>query len=174
MAMTTEGDFPHHILKLHSHHLQRMQTHAEDTYPDECCGLLLGQLQGTVKTLIEVLPTKNAWDTEAVEAFQSVESSVHPSATKRNHFTIAPEVMLKVQKEARDRNLNIIGIYHSHPDHPAVPSDFDQAIAWQQYSYIIISVQQGIASDLRSWSLNDNHQFQPEDILTVEPLDIKT
>ncbi|MBE9126069.1 MULTISPECIES: M67 family metallopeptidase [unclassified Coleofasciculus] len=169
--MTTEGDFPPSILKLHSHHLQAMQTHAEGTYPEECCGLLLGQLQGTVKTLIEVLPTENAWDDETIAAFQAVEGSVQPSATKRNHFTIAPEVMLKVQKEARDRNLNIIGIFHSHPDHPAVPSPFDQAIAWQQYSYIIISVQQGITRDLRSWSLDDEGQFQPEEILTVEAAD---
>jgi proteasome lid subunit RPN8/RPN11 len=84
--------------------------------------------------------------------------------------------MLKAQKDARDseallrsadRNLDIIGIYHSHPDHPAVPSEFDRAIAWSQYSYIIVSVQQGKACDLKSWSLDDDHQFQPEEILTL-------
>jgi proteasome lid subunit RPN8/RPN11 len=77
--------------------------------------------------------------------------------------------MLKAQKQARDRNLDIIGIYHSHPDHPAVPSEFDRAIAWQQYSYIIVSVQQGKACDLKNWSLDDDHQFQPEEMLTVSP-----
>jgi len=75
--------------------------------------------------------------------------------------------MFKAQKDARDRNLDIIGIFHSHPDHPAVPSEFDRAIAWQQYSYIIVSVQQGKAWELKSWSLDDNHQFQPEELLTV-------
>jgi proteasome lid subunit RPN8/RPN11 len=75
---------------------------------------------------------------------------------------------LRVQKQARDRELDIIGIYHSHPDHPAIPSEFDRAIAWHHYSYIIISVQQGIASDLRSWTLDPHHQFQPEDMITVE------
>ncbi len=135
--------------------------------------MLLGRLSGEAKTMIEVLPTENSWDSQAADAFQSVDGSAQLESSKRSRFTIAPAVMLKAQKEARDRNLNIIGIYHSHPDHPAVPSEFDRAIAWQQYSYIIVSVQQGKASDLNSWSLDDNHQFEPEEILTVEPNEIE-
>jgi proteasome lid subunit RPN8/RPN11 len=142
-----------------------MQTHAESTYPEECCGLLLGHLRGDVKTLVEVLPTQNSWGDEGVDDFQAIESSAQRKSSKRNRFSIAPKVMLQAQKDARDRNLDIIGIFHSHPDHPAVPSEFDRAIAWQQYSYIIVSVQQGKACDLKSWSLNDEHQFQPEEIL---------
>lgn len=156
------------MLKLHSHHLQAIQTHAESTYPEECCGLLLGQRNGDMKTLIEVLPTENSWDDEAADAFESIEGSAELESSKRSRFSIAPEVMLKAQKDARDRKLDIIGIFHSHPDHPAVPSEFDRAIAWQQYSYIIVSVQQGKACDLKSWSLDDDHQFQPEETLTVE------
>ncbi|HEY9727851.1 MAG TPA: M67 family metallopeptidase [Chroococcales cyanobacterium] len=155
------------ILKLHSHHLQAMQTHAESTYPEECCGLLLGQLSDDEKILIEVLLTENSWDAEAVEAFQAVEGSAQLDTTKRTRYSIAPEAMLKAQKDARDRNLNIIGIYHSHTDHPAIPSEFDRAIAWQQYSYVIISVQQGKACDFKSWSLDDEHQFQAEELLTI-------
>jgi proteasome lid subunit RPN8/RPN11 len=157
------------VLKLHSHHLQAIQSHAESTYPEECCGLLLGELRGDEKTLIDVLPTENSWDAEAAEAFQAVKGSEQLDSTKRSRFSIAPAVMLKAQKQARDRNLDIIGIYHSHPDHPAVPSEFDRAIAWQQYSYIIVSVQQGKACDLKNWSLDDDHQFQPEEMLTVSP-----
>ncbi len=142
-----------------------MQTHAESTYPEECCGLLLGHLRGDVKTLVEVLATQNSWGDDEVDDFQSIESSAQRKSSKRNRFSIAPKVMLQAQKDARDRNLDIIGIFHSHPDHPAVPSEFDRAIAWQQYSYIIVSVQQGKACDLKSWSLNDEHQFQPEEIL---------
>jgi proteasome lid subunit RPN8/RPN11 len=77
--------------------------------------------------------------------------------------------MLQAQKDARDRHLDIVGIFHSHPDHPAVPSEFDRAIAWQRYSYIIVSVQQGQACDLKSWSLDDDQQFQPEAIITLSP-----
>lgn len=157
------------MLKVESNHLQAIQTHAESTYPEECCGLLLGHLSGDVKTLIEVLPTENSWGEEEDEAFQFIESSAHRTSSKRNRFSIAPKVMLQAQKNARDRNLDIIGIFHSHIDHPAVPSEFDRAIAWQQYSYIIVSVQQGLACDLKSWNLNDDHQFQPEEILSVVP-----
>jgi proteasome lid subunit RPN8/RPN11 len=125
----------------------------------------LGHLRGDVKTLVEVLPTQNSWGDDGVDDFQAIESSAQRKSSKRNRFSIAPKVMLQAQKDARDRNLDIIGIFHSHPDHPAVPSEFDRAIAWQQYSYIIVSVQQGKACDLKSWSLNDEHQFQPEEIL---------
>jgi proteasome lid subunit RPN8/RPN11 len=157
------------VLKLYSHHLQAIQTHAESTYPEECCGLLLGHRSGEVKTVIEVLPTENSWDVEAADTFQTLDKPRQHLSSKRNRFSIAPQVMLKAQKDARDRNLDIIGIYHSHPDHPAVPSEFDRAIAWQQYSYIIVSVQQGKACNLKSWCLDDEHQFQPEEILTISP-----
>jgi proteasome lid subunit RPN8/RPN11 len=157
------------VIKLNSHHLLKIQTYAERIYPEECCGLLFGQRCGDVKSLIEVLPTENSWDDEVADAFQVIEGSAQLESSKRSRFSIAPVVMLKAQKDARARRLDIIGIFHSHPDHPAVPSEFDRAIAWQQYSYIIVSVQQGKACDLKSWSLDDNHQFQPENILTVSP-----
>lgn len=157
------------MIKLYTHHLEAIQAHAETVYPEECCGLLLGNLSSSLKTLIEVLPTENSWGEEATDAFQGVERSQERKLSKRNRFSIAPKVMLEVQKNVRDRNLNIIGIYHSHPDHPAVPSEFDRAIAWQQYSYIIVSVQQGAACDLKSWTLDDNQQFQPETIHTILP-----
>ena len=156
------------MLKFHSYHLQVIQSHAESTYPEECCGILLGHLSGDTKTLIEVLPTENSWDEEAAEAFQGVHSSAEGKSSKRNRFSIAPIVMLEAQKDARDRNLNIIGVYHSHTDHPAIPSEFDRAIAWPEYSYIIVSVRQGSACDLKSWSLDDNHQFQSEEIHTFD------
>lgn len=156
------------VLKLYAHHLQAMKNHAESTYPEECCGLLVGQRSGDTKTLIEVLPTENSWGGEAEDTFQFSEGSAQRKSSKRNRFSIAPIVMLKAQKDARDRNLDIIGIFHSHPDYPAVPSEFDRAIAWQEYSYIIVSVQQGKACDLKSWTLDDDQQFQPEEILTVE------
>lgn len=154
-----------------------MQTHAETTYPEECCGILLGWRQGDATTLVEVLATENSWNEEAVDTFDSV-AAMAPlqPASKHNRFTIAPAVMLQAQKKARDangglrrdhRNLDIIGIYHSHPDHPAVPSEFDRAIAWQQYSYIIVSIQQGKASDIKSWVLDKEHQFQQEEIITL-------
>lgn len=151
------------MIKLYSYHIQEMKIHAESTYPEECCGLLLGKIGKDVKTLIEVFPTENSWNDEAAEVFSGIEKTTNPSSTKRNRFSIDPKIMLKALKDARERNLDIIGVYHSHPDYPAVPSEFDRAIAHQEYSYMIISVPQGVAAEVRSWSLTEEGNFQPEE-----------
>jgi proteasome lid subunit RPN8/RPN11 len=161
------------VLKLCPKQLQFIRTHAESTYPDECCGLLLGKLSQDSKTVVEVMATENAWNPETAESFPTIDPTSELGVTKRSHYTIAPESMLKAQREARDRQLAIIGIYHSHPDHPATPSEFDRVYAWQQYSYIIVSVQQGKACEFKSWSLDDDHQFQLEEMI-VEPTQLKT
>jgi proteasome lid subunit RPN8/RPN11 len=75
--------------------------------------------------------------------------------------------MLQVQRSARERELEIIGIYHSHPDHPAVPSECDRRLAWPVYSYVILSVQSGQVMACQSWRLDDQHQFQPEAIKMI-------
>ncbi len=149
------------MIQVSKENLQQIQTHAERIYPEECCGLLLGEVCESCKIVIEVYETENSWDAEAAESFTGVGNQ----GSKRNRFSIAPEVMLQVQREIRDRNLAIIGIYHSHPDHTAIPSEFDRAIAWQQYSYLIIAVQQGKVETIRSWQLDESHQFQPEEII---------
>ena len=165
------------MIKFQPEHLQTIRTHAESTYPEECCGIIVGYLAALGKTVVEVMPTDNAWSTEAADFPGDVEetrnfASLH---NERRRYAIAPQVMLQAQKKAlvsvapRDSevpHLNIIGIYHSHPDYPANPSEFDRLYAWQEYSYIIVSVQNGIAADINCWSLDDNHQFQQEAIQT--------
>ena len=152
------------VLKLLSEHLQSIRAHAESTYPDECCGIMLGRMGDDGKTLVEVWATQNAWSAETAEAYEDSEVE----ATKRRRYAIAPQDMLKAQREGRDRHLDIIGVYHSHTDHPAIPSECDRAWAWQQYSYIIVSVQQGQACDLYSWILDDADQFQAEEIIKLD------
>ena len=156
------------VIRLGNEHLWDIRAHAESTYTDECCGLLLGKLSQDSKTLVEVIATENVWSAEAAENFPNIEAASDVSYTQRSHYAIAPEIMLIAQKSARDRQLNIIGIYHSHPDHPAIPSECDRVYAWYEYSYIIVSVHQGKASGLKSWSLDNDHQFQPEEIITVK------
>jgi proteasome lid subunit RPN8/RPN11 len=160
------------MIRLNQEHLQTIRTHAESTYPDECCGIIFGYLDSKGKTVVEVMPTENVWNTEAAADFPDE----HKAKSKRRQYTIAPQVMLKAQKAARvsearrgseARSLNIIGIFHSHPDHPAIPSECDRLYAWQGYSYIIVSVQNGKAGELRSWSLDDTHQFQAEVIENI-------
>ncbi|MCY7321303.1 MAG: M67 family metallopeptidase [Phormidesmis sp. CAN_BIN36] len=145
------------VLKLDSRHLQTIAAHAESTYPEECCGLLLGTVDATGTTIVAIKSTENAWSADAIHISESL--------NKTRRYEIAPEVMLATMRESRDRDLAIVGIYHSHPDQPAVPSECDRQLAWQHYSYVIVSVEQGSAIDGRSWRLDANHQFQPEEIL---------
>jgi proteasome lid subunit RPN8/RPN11 len=144
------------MIQLTANHLQQITSHAESTYPEECCGLLLGKIAGEPTQVIEVIATENSWNAEDFASFSFNRGS------KRNRFSIAPAILLKVQKLARDRNLLIVGIYHSHPDHVAIPSEFDRQIAWPNYSYLIAAVPQGKVSDICAWKLDENHQFQSE------------
>lgn len=153
------------MLRVTAEHIRAICAHAQSTYPQECCGLLLGKLSQDGKILIEAIATENVWSAQAVESFSQIDTKWQLSENKSTHYTIAPEEILRVQKESRDRQLDIIGIYHSHPDHPAIPSEFDRVCAWQAYSYIIVSVPQGKAGELQSWCLDDNHQFQPQEII---------
>ena len=150
-------------LTLHAEHLQAIYAYAERTYPEECCGLLLGTIAADASVVHDVYAVPNAWDTEAAN-----ELNENVSFTKTRRYWIAPEDMLAGMREARQRNLGIIGIYHSHPDYPAEPSECDRALAWSQYSYLIVSVEQGTANNHRSWTLNEQHQFEPEALQLAE------
>ena len=147
-------------LKLSADQLQAMQAHADRTYPNECCGLLLGQVQAEDKLLVTVRSVENAWN-------PALADSAEATLTQSRRYSIAPEAMLTAMREARSHNLEVIGVYHSHPDNPAVPSECDRQQAWPQYSYLIVSVPQGRAQECRSWVLDDRHQFLSEAIRLV-------
>lgn len=159
------------MLILSAAHQQEIQAHAEHCYPEECCGILLGHLerddhngQTSPKTVVAVRPTPNAWsEAVAADLVTLIAASRHiASDARRDRYWIDPQDLLQAQRAARDRSLQIIGIYHSHPDHPAVPSETDRRLAWSEYSYLILSVQQGKMTQLLSWRLNDRQQFEPE------------
>jgi proteasome lid subunit RPN8/RPN11 len=118
--------------------LQVMIDHAEADYPRECCGLILG----VGDRVVAVEPMLNVWVGEVGHSL-------------RDRYAIDPAEMLRVMKAGRERGLEIIGIYHSHPDHPAEPSECDRAQAWPQYRYVILSVVQGKVVDLGVWVLED-------------------
>lgn len=148
-------------------HLSQICNHAFTIYPEECCGLLLGTIRDYHKKIIEVFPAKNSWTPEENKLPFSITNDSRQSLSKQNRFSIAPAVLVKIQKEVRARQLQIIGIYHSHPDYIAVPSEFDRAIAWAEYSYIIISVTSNQVNEVTSWQLDNTRNFQPEDIQVV-------
>ncbi len=159
-------------------HLQTIKIQAERSYPNECCGLLLGQRQGDRKTVSHVWATDNAWDANAAAWLAQLDPPLAQDCNSKNNskdngksnskgdrYWIDPSAMLAAQRYGRHHDCEIIGIYHSHPDHSAIPSECDRRLAWSVYSYLIVSVQQGIVQDLLSWSLDDCSQFQPEPLL---------
>lgn len=167
------------MIYLSSTDREAIAQHAERTYPNECCGLLLGwrQKNGSVR-VSEVWALDNAWNEEAANELAELGSSSSSSADgKHRRYWIDPKDLLKAQRYVRQhpdpsanpaQQFDMIGIYHSHPDHPAIPSECDRVCAWTEYSYIIVSVQQGYACELLSWKLDDTHQFQPEVLILMD------
>ncbi|MFM6025443.1 MAG: Mov34/MPN/PAD-1 family protein [Dolichospermum sp.] len=149
-------------IQLTTNHIEIIKNHAQKTYPNECCGLILGYKNNEYKTVVEIIPTENVWNTEKGNFTANLEEY-----STRKIYAISPQIMLQIQKEARNRNLDIIGIFHSHPDYFAIPSEWDRIYAWTEYSYIIVSIIQGKIGELNSFYLDDHHQFQQEIIEVV-------
>ena len=118
-----------------------VRAHAERGYPDEVCGLLVGAFDGADKVVRSVVPVENEW--EALDQ-------------RRRRFLITPDVFRREERQARQAGLEIVGAYHSHPDHPPEPSETDRDFALPTYSYVIQSVAAGRAADLASWRLKDD------------------
>lgn len=139
------------MLHLTTEQHAELAAHGERDYPHECCGLLLGRFENNEeKVCAELFPISNARE----------------EAAKRNRFLIRPEELLRGEQYAAAKELEVVGFYHSHPDHPAVPSAYDLEHAWPVYSYIVVAVQSGHAEDLRSWEMQaDRTRFSEEEIL---------
>jgi proteasome lid subunit RPN8/RPN11 len=152
------------MLQLSDQQVKQLTAHATRTYPEECCGLLLGHLtpDRPLKQVTKIWETINAWNPEVGADLTTV--IPHIGTGKSDRFWIDPQDLLAAQRYARDHHISIVGIYHSHPDHPAVPSESDRLLAWSDYSYLILSVQSGIVSDYRCWTLDQYRQFQPEEV----------
>jgi proteasome lid subunit RPN8/RPN11 len=138
------------MIQINDKQLNDITAHAERDYPYECCGLLLGKFSnGNTKVACEAFLISNAREEVA----------------KRRRFLITPEELLRGQRYAAQKELDVVGFYHSHPDHPAAPSEYDREHAWPAFSYIIVSVQKGQARDLNSWMLRpDRSAFDQEEI----------
>jgi proteasome lid subunit RPN8/RPN11 len=140
------------VLKISEPVYRQLREHGEETYPHECCGVLLGK---------------------AVDSVNEVELAVAAGNTRtdsaHNRYHIAPQELIAIQRQARERDLDIVGFYHSHPDHPARWSSTDLAEAhWFGCSYVITSVEKGKAHQTNSFLLagtgEDDKQLQDEEI----------
>jgi len=114
-------------------------------YPHETCGLMLGERGNGGIVIHRVVQAKNLNRERA-----------------RDRYELDPLDFLAADTEARDLGLEVLGVWHSHPDHPARPSETDRAAAWPDWSYVIVSVTGAGAQDVRSWRLNGHNEFEEE------------
>ena len=139
------------MIRIDDEQLAQMRAHGERDYPYECCGLMLGRFADGQKQVVETYAISNARE----------------EAAKRNRFLIRPDELMRGEKYARDKGLDVVGFYHSHPDDRAVPSQYDLEHAWPTYSYIVMSIEKGRAVDLRSWEMeSDRSRFNEEKIVS--------
>jgi proteasome lid subunit RPN8/RPN11 len=140
------------MIRIAEKQLTEIREHGIRDYPYECCGLLLGRYGADGKDVTETYPISNAREESA----------------KRNRFLIEPVELMRGERYARERDLEVVGFYHSHPDSPAVPSQYDLDHAWPTYSYIIVSTRADKATDLFSWEQEpDRSKFNPEEIRVI-------
>ena len=133
---------------------EQIKAHGAESYPYEGCGLLLGHMNGNHNVVTDILPVENKWPNEE---------------EKPVRFQIVPEDMMQAELKAMRQGVDIIGIFHSHPNHPPIASPRDLAWAtWPGYSYIITQVNEGVPTHSRSWQLSDNREgFVEEDITEI-------
>jgi proteasome lid subunit RPN8/RPN11 len=144
------------MLRLRSKHTEIVHSHLCRAYPEEGCGVLLGREAEGERSVERVIGLGNARED-----------------SRENRYLISPDQFLTAEREARAAGLDVIGFFHSHPDHPSRPSEFDREHAWPWYSYLIVSVERGVVADARSWRLSDDRtRFEPEDLLLAAPDDV--
>jgi proteasome lid subunit RPN8/RPN11 len=121
------------------------------TFPNECCGFIYGN-DGETREVTLALPVENQKDGD-----------------QRRRFEITPAQYMHAEREALKRGLTLLGVYHSHPKHPAQPSEHDRVQAMPWFSYIIINAEAHGTGDLNSFVLNDERQFEEQPVLTQTP-----
>ncbi len=116
--------------------LQYIITHARNTYPEECCGFLIGT-NSSPRIVGRALAASNA---------------AQPSRLRR--YSIDPPELIRADETARRSHLTLLGVYHSHPDAPVAPSKVDLEFAWPEFTYLVLSLQNGEPRDIAAWSLD--------------------
>jgi len=146
------------MIKLSAGLFAEIKRHAEREYPHECCGLLIGRIEGGGRTRVvsETYPVENRFAEEG----------------ERHHrMSIEPLDYARAERLYAGRGLGVVGNYHSHPDHTAVPSQFDleHLAPWPTMSYVVVSVRGGKAVELRSWELEaDRSRFDEEEVVRAD------
>ena len=126
-------------LKIGAGDVGHIHDHAKETYPEECAGALIGVNTGDMKVVVDVWRAENTHEKD-----------------RGRRFLIEPLKIKEFEERAQERDMDLLGFYHSHPDHPAQPSEYDREHAWPYYSYVIASVGEDAVKDMRSWVLRDD------------------
>ncbi len=151
-------------LKLRRAHSGQIRGHGAQDYPNECCGILLGRADGGSKEVLQVVPLRNL-RRDARQAQELLPLDSPGAESERNRFLIDPQDQIRVEKDARAQGREVLGYYHSPPDHPARPSNYDREHAWPWYSSVIVSIEKGEPKELTCWVLTeDRSRFDPEQI----------
>ena len=138
-----------HVLELAESAHRAILEEGRLRYPEECCGGLLGTIEGPRKRVI----------VRAVPVWNEEED------LRERRYLVGPREVMRMEDEAEQEGLELLGFFHSHPDHPAQPSETDRRLAWPWYSYMILSVHQGEPRKLRSWRLVDDRSTFEEEVV---------
>jgi len=133
------------MLEIESGVKEQMIADGIKTFPDECCGFVFGSESQDRRQITDMVVVHNA-----------------KQGDKRRRFEISAQDYFNAEQYALDHGLILLGVYHSHPNHPAIPSEHDRRSAQPYFSYIILSIKDGSFDHLRSWTLNDSEQFEEE------------
>ncbi|HEY6580337.1 MAG TPA: M67 family metallopeptidase [Rubrobacter sp.] len=133
-------------LKMGAGDVERIHEHAREAYPEECAGALVGMDSGGVRIVVDVWQAENTHEDE-----------------RSRRFLIEPLAVKRLEERAEEKDMGLLGFYHSHPDHPAEPSEYDREHAWPGYSYVIASVSGENVEDMRSWTLRDDRSGYDEE-----------
>ena len=131
----------------------QIEAEGASAYPNECCGIMIGRdvSDGTCTRRI-------------VERLEAMANVFDPEQQKRR-FAVDPLALMRAEKSASEAGQLVLGFYHSHPDHPARPSEYDRTHAWPFYSYVIVSIAEGKPVDMTSWVLDDQTEtFSKQEI----------
>jgi proteasome lid subunit RPN8/RPN11 len=139
------------MIRIESEPWAAMVAHARETYPNECCGAMLGTVDDETKTVRQAMPLRNAFE-----------------GAQAARYELRPEDLLAADKAARERKMDLIGIYHSHPDCDAYFSQTDLKNSCPWYSFVVLSIQQGEFNHANSWLPNfDQTEAAKEDLTLV-------
>lgn len=134
------------MIRISERHIEAIREHGRESYGDEACGVIYGRRRDGDKEVQGLVPLANSRDGQ-----------------RHRRFLITPKDYLRAESQASARGMELLGFYHSHPNHPAVPSAYDLEHAWPLFSYLIVSVWKGEPREVRSFVMNEDRDAFTEE-----------